>query len=184
MCIPEGGAWLAVFLYAFSMKVIDSHILDRLILEAKNSLRLRKNLNHHEAFSDPINRMLNAFEPGTYVRPHKHENPDKREVFLILRGRLEMCFFDDSGKLISHFLLDPEIGNYGIEIPPSVWHTVVSLKSGTVVYEIKDGPYQVETDKNFASWAPEEGTVDCQKYLESLHAALGTCDRQSCCSDF
>ena len=42
-----------------------------------NSPRLRLNHNFHDDLADPINRMLNALEPGTYLQPHKHENPDK-----------------------------------------------------------------------------------------------------------
>ena len=118
--------------------------------------------------ADPINRMLNAFEPGTYLQPHRHENPDKREVFIVLRGSLVVVIFDDSGDATDFVLLEPAKGNYAIEIPPGIWHNVISLETGTVVYEIKDGPYQQISDKNFASWAPKEGDKRSQTYLNML----------------
>lgn len=150
------------------MHIISNSLLDELSQKAAASKRKRMNLNFHEEYSDPMNRMLNAFEPGTYVQPHKHENPDKREVFIVLRGRLLLVIFDNTGNPVDFVLLDPQQGNHAIEIPPGVWHSVISLASGTVVYEIKDGPYEQSVDKNFASWAPREGDVDCDNYLARL----------------
>lgn len=150
------------------LKIVSESLLNELSQKAALSSRKRLNLNFHEELSDPINRMLNAFEPGTYIQPHKHENPDKREVFIVLRGKMLMVLFDDSGTPADFILLDPQQGSYAIEIPPGVFHMVISLASGTVVYEIKDGPYDQASDKNFAKWAPKEGDVDCSSYLARL----------------
>lgn len=150
------------------LKIVSPKLLEELSQKAIDSPRQRLNHNFHEDLADPINRMLNAFEPGTYIQPHKHENPDKREVFIVLRGSLVVVIFDDSGNPVDFILLDTAKGNYAIEVPPGVWHNVVSLESGTVVYEIKDGPYIQPLDKNFASWAPKEGHPDCGQYLKKL----------------
>jgi cupin fold WbuC family metalloprotein len=150
------------------MKIISELTLSELSQKAALLPRKRLNLNFHEELSDPMNRMLNAFEPGTYVQPHKHENPDKREVFIILRGSLVVAIFDESGNPTDFVLLDPIKGTYAIEIPSGVWHSVISLESGTVVYEIKDGPYLPISDKNFATWAPKEGDAPCGEYLNQL----------------
>jgi len=154
------------------IRKIDEELLSEVILEARERDRKRANYNFHSTYNDPINRMLNAFEPGTYIQPHKHENPDKREVFLLLKGKLAMVFFDDAGKVTEHVVLEQSAGNYGVEVPPGVWHTVISLKPGTIVYEIKDGPYEQENDKNFAAWAPKEGAVDCEEYLDEILKVL------------
>jgi hypothetical protein len=53
-------------------------------------------------------------------------------------------------------------------ISPGIWHTVIALESGSVVYEVKDGPYSPIDDKNFASWAPKEGDPECGKFLQLL----------------
>lgn len=150
------------------LKIVSPQILDELSLKANNSPRKRLNHNFHDYLADPINRMLNAFEPGTYIQPHKHENPDKREVFIVLRGSLVVVIFDDSGNPVEFVLLDPNKGNHAVEVPPGVWHSVVSLESGTVVYEIKDGPYVQIDDKNFAKWAPKEDDAKCGEYLAWL----------------
>jgi cupin fold WbuC family metalloprotein len=150
------------------LKLVSPKLLDELSQRAANSPRRRLNLNFHEDLLDPINRMLNAFEPGTYIQPHKHENPDKREVFIVLRGSLVVVFFDDSGNPTEFVLLDPKGGNYAVEIPVGTWHSLLALESGTVVYEVKDGPYIPFSDKNFASWAPKEGEPGCDEYLKTL----------------
>lgn len=151
-------------------KINKSRLL-KVISEAQNSDRKRKNYNYHQSFNDPINRMLNAIEPGSYVQPHKHENPDKREVFLLLKGKLAVVFFSEHGEITENIILDNE-ENFGVEIPPAIWHTIIALELGTVVYEIKDGPYSPASDKNFASWAPEEGDERCSVYLKEILVAL------------
>lgn len=64
------------------IKIADLKFLQKLSKEANVSPRKRKNYNFHETPEDSIQRMLNALHPDTYIRPHKHENPDKREVFV------------------------------------------------------------------------------------------------------
>lgn len=150
------------------LKIVSPKLLDELSQKAQNSSRKRLNYNFHEDLADPINRMLNALEPGTYLQPHKHENPDKREVFVVLRGSLVVFFFADSGNPTEFVLLDPQKGNYAVEIPVGAWHTLISLETGSIVYEVKDGPYQPLSDKNFASWAPKEGDPGCEEYLKNL----------------
>ena len=149
-------------------KIVSPELLNELSQKAASIPRMRLNHNFHDDLADPINRMLNALEPGTYLQPHKHENPDKREVFIVLRGSLVVVFFDDIGNPTEFVLLDTQKGNYAIEIPVGSWHTLIALETGSVVYEVKDGPYFPMTDKNFAIWAPKEGTSECDKYLRNL----------------
>ena len=54
------------------MKRLTADILIALRAEAAASPRRRKNFNLHASPDDPIQRLCNAFEPGTYVRPHRH----------------------------------------------------------------------------------------------------------------
>ncbi|PWE01326.1 WbuC family cupin fold metalloprotein [Marinilabilia rubra] len=150
------------------MKLINQDLLNDLSSEASKATRKRKNYNFHFGPADVLQRMLNAFEPGTYVRPHKHENPAKREVFLLLRGRLLMLFFNDGGEVTERITLSAKDGSYGVEVPPGEWHMGISLEKGTVIYELKDGPYDPVNDKEFAPWAPPEGAPEVKEYLENL----------------
>jgi cupin fold WbuC family metalloprotein len=150
------------------MIIIDETLTSSVIEEARKSPRLRKNYNFHSDYADPTNRLMNAMEPGTYLQPHKHESPDKWETFLILSGKALILQFDDTGAIMKGVILDPAHGIYGVEIPARVWHTVVALTSGTVLYEFKPGPYSPLDDKNFAPWAPQEGSPAVPEYLNSL----------------
>ena len=150
------------------MIVIDKNLTDKLTREAAVHPRKRKNHNFHREFSDPMNRMLHAMEPETYVQPHKHENPDKREAFIILKGKVAVIEFDDAGNIREHVILDPVTGNDGAEIQPRTWHCLIALEKGTLIYEVKDGPYDPSDDKCFASWAPAEGEAGTENYRNSI----------------
>lgn len=67
---------------------ITSALVEDVLKKAASSPRKRANYNFHKTYDAPIQRMLNAANPGT------------------------------------------------------------------VLYEVKDGPYNKEVDKNFAPWAP------------------------------
>jgi cupin fold WbuC family metalloprotein len=155
------------------MITLDRELVLGVAEQAKISPRLRKNHNFHADDANPVNRMLNAFEPGAYVRPHKHESPDKCEVLIVLTGKAVALRFDDTGAIIEHAVLDNASGVYGAEFASREWHTIISLVPGTVLYEVKQGPYAPLSDKNFAPWAPPEGSSQATYYLASILAKLG-----------
>jgi cupin fold WbuC family metalloprotein len=155
------------------MILINNEIVTKTINEAKNSPRKRKNHNFHKSLDANVQRMLNAIEPETYVQPHKHEVPDKMEVFIALKGKILVIEFDNIGNITDFMVISSEGDNYGIEIEPRTWHSIISLESGSVVYEIKDGPYSPIDDKNFAPWAPKEGDPRCVEYNRELVKKCG-----------
>jgi cupin fold WbuC family metalloprotein len=152
---------------------IDEALLDQVSARAAAVPRLRMNHNFHQNASDRLHRMLNAMEPGTYIQPHKHENPDKNEAFFCLRGRLLVVEYDDSGNIVDHIILDSRTANYGCELPPRTWHSIISLEAGSVAYEVKDGPWNPADDKHFAEWAPAEGDEDVDLYISNVLKTIG-----------
>lgn len=157
------------------MKVITQHRLQALSREAVRCARRRANWNLHPSLDDPIQRFCNAMEPATYVRPHRHEAPARWELFLALSGAAAVVTFSDDGCLLARASIVAEGPDYGIEIPVGVWHTVAALRSGTVLFELKPGPYQPLTDKDFAPWAPAEGQGACSRFEEWFReGAIGT----------
>jgi len=149
------------------VKLIDDNLIRKVSDEASESERKRMNYNFHSSYNDPIQRVLNVFNQGTYVRPHKHENPDKTEVFIILRGRTAVIIFDDKGNIVESHILGAKGPVHGIEIEPRTWHSFVALES-SAIYEIKNGPWDINTDKKFASWAPEEGSEQAADFLAKM----------------
>lgn len=59
----------------------------------------------------------------------------------------------------------------GVDIAPRVYHNFVALTL-CVVLEIIQGPYHAETHKQFAHFAPLEGTADCAAYLARLETYI------------
>ena len=130
--------------------------LNRLSREAASSPRLRKNGNVH-AMEDPVHRLFNAIEPGSYIRPHRHLLPPKSETMVVLSGCLGFLSFHDDGSVDERIVLEPSGETFGVDVPPGVWHTFVSLARETVVFEAKPGPYLAPGDGDSAPWAPPEG---------------------------
>ncbi|MBR5298337.1 MAG: WbuC family cupin fold metalloprotein [Parabacteroides sp.] len=157
------------------MKLINHILLDQITQQAQNSPRLRMNYNFHKNLEDPINRLLNALEPNTYLRPHRHLNPDKDEIFLLLRGKVILFLFDEKGNITNKQLLDPSKGLYGAEIKAGIWHSLLVLESGTVIYEIKEGPFAPLSSENFAPWSPDPSEENkIKKYMDFLASQYQT----------
>jgi len=154
------------------MKKITKELIGEVSASAKESGRKRMNHNFHEKYSDPINRMINAVEPDAYFPPHKHESPAKREIFLILKGKVAVVEFDDAGGVLDHITLDAMRGNFGVEISSGVWHSIIPLEEGSVLYEIKDGPYDPSKDKIFPKWAPSEGDEGAKEFVDKVLSAF------------
>lgn len=136
--------------------------------QSRKSGRRRMNYNFHKQDTDRMNRMLHAMQCGTYVQPHKHENPDKREAFVILTGKVAVVEYDDLGNISDHITLNPNTADHLVEIPTRTWHSLIVLEDNSVVYEVKDGPYSPDDDKQFADWAPKEGDPGCSDFLEKI----------------
>jgi cupin fold WbuC family metalloprotein len=104
------------------------------------------------------------------VRPHRHLAPGKTEALVLLRGALGFVpFLDDGTPDRAHFtLMHRERGALVVDCREGVWHTFFALEPDTVVYEVKHGPFHAETDKEFAPWAPAEGSAGAAAYLARI----------------
>lgn len=126
--------------------LIDNALLDSITLQAKESPRLRMNYNLHESLDSRAQRLFNALEPGTMLPAHRH--PNTAETYVLLRGKLKVLFYNGKKEVTDEYSLDPLEGNYGVHIPKGQWHTLEVLESGTVIFEVKDGPYTPITPDN------------------------------------
>lgn len=140
-------------------RMIDAKLLSETTREARQSPRGRRNHNFHR-HEEPVQRLLNALEPGSYVRPHLHEGEGAFEMFVVLRGEVGCVLFDAAGGVAAACRLAAGGGAggdaLGIEIPGGTHHTLVSLAPGTVVLEIKQGPYDASTAKQWLAGYPDE----------------------------
>lgn len=155
------------------LRAVDDALMDQLRDQARTSPRRRQIFRLHE-HADRVQRMLNCFEPDSYVRPHKHEDPDKVELFVALRGKAAVLEFDDAGEIVATVVIAARGQVRAVEIPPRSWHMVVALEPGTTLFEISEGPYDAQTHKRWAPWAPAEDSPQAASYLAEVRARLET----------
>lgn len=121
------------------MILIDNNLLDTVTSQAEASQRLRMNYNLHETLDAKAQRLLNAMEPGTSLPIHRHCHT--AETYVLLRGSIRVLFYNDVCELIDSVDLNPLEGKYGVDIPIGQWHALEVLEKGTVIFEVKEGPY-------------------------------------------
>lgn len=154
------------------MKVFRADYLDQLTARAKTNPRIRQHRNIHESHNDPCQRLFNAIEPESYIRPHRHSTDPREELLVAVRGSLALVLFDDQGEVteIVHFGTGGACAGLaaGVEVPSDKWHTVLALESGSILLEVKAGPFDPSKIKDLAEWAPPEGAVEANSYLHKL----------------
>ena len=122
------------------MKITQA-VLDNLTEQAKASPRLRMNLDLRNSEADQSQRMLNAIEPGSPLPIHRHQKTS--ETVVCLRGRLVEEYYDELERICTERIeLSPNGPVVALNIPAGQWHTVQALESGTVILEMKNGPYE------------------------------------------
>ena len=120
---------------------IDNILLDNLTAKAKVSPRLRMNFDLRNSEEDLSQRMLNAIEPGSVVPIHRHQKTS--ETVVVLRGRAVQEYYDDVERVCSaSYNLEAGGPVCALNIPAGQWHALRALESGTVILEMKDGPYE------------------------------------------
>ena len=115
--------------------------MDSLTAQAKASPWLRMNLDLRNSDSDQSQRMLNAIEPGSPMPIHRHQKTS--ETVVCLRGRLVWEFYDELERRCTETIeLSPGGQIVALNVPAGQWHTVKALESGSVILEMKNGPYE------------------------------------------
>ena len=154
------------------MKVFTPKYLEELSELAAEGQRKRQHKNIHESFTDPCQRFFNAIEPDSYISPHRHSNADGGELLIGIRGKMALILFDDFGEIAEVIEFGSLHSNeniaIGVEVQPRQWHTVVSFVTGSVLLEVKAGPFDPNAAKDMASWAPSEGSDEANNYLKEL----------------
>jgi cupin fold WbuC family metalloprotein len=149
---------------------IGDDLVRQAVEAARQSPRRRVILPLHKAHEDRLHRMFNAVQPGTYIRPHRHSAPPKAESIIVLRGAIHFFEFAETGVVLKQARLAAGTSLFGVDIEPGVIHTFVAVQPDTVIFEAKNGPYEATNDKDFAPWAPAEGTPEAAAYLQKLTA--------------
>jgi cupin fold WbuC family metalloprotein len=91
-----------------------------------------------------------------------------------ISGRFAVVLFDDDGKVRGVVRIGamrsgaPLIEGVGVEVHSHEWHTVLAEQEGSVLLEIKAGPFSPEVPKELAPWAPMECSGPAVEYFRWL----------------
>jgi cupin fold WbuC family metalloprotein len=143
------------------IKVIGAAAIADLLGKAETSERKRSHLLLHGGHHEPVQHMVIVLEPGTYVRPHQHSQ--QWEMLALLRGSCDLLKFAAHGELIGRVAMSAACPVVQISI--GTWHGLYVREKGTMLLEVKPGPYR---PNEFADWAPPEGDPAVPQYLASL----------------
>lgn len=155
------------------IKITDD-LLNKVAEMSRNSPRKRIIFPFHKTGEESIHRMLNGIQPNSYIQPHRHQRANKAEGIILLRGSIAYFTFDEEGKISEQMKLTAGTTDFGVDTEPHIYHSFLALEKDTVIYEVKPGPYNPELDKDFANWAPTEGTEAAKSYLQNLYNVART----------
>lgn len=125
--------------------VINQSLLNQLTEQAKASPRLRMNYDLRNSEDDGSQRMLNAIEPGSPERIHRHQHTS--ETVVCIRGRVVEEFYDELERICTYsIVLTPNGPNVAVNIPAGQWHSIRAVESGSVVLAVKDGKWEPLSD--------------------------------------
>ncbi|MDX1297509.1 MAG: WbuC family cupin fold metalloprotein [Pseudomonas sp.] len=144
-------------------RFLDQSLFGDLAEQAAANPRQRQHHNFHQ-MEEPCHRMAVGLQPDTYIPPHRHLSADKAEALLVLKGRLGLLIFTDSGEVLNKRVLEAGGDCVGVDLPPGIFHALVVLQADSVLFECKAGPYRPVGEGEQASWAPREGEPGVAAY--------------------
>ena len=148
--------------------------LDMLSQQAEQVIRKRQHKNIHQHYNDSCQRLFNAIGIDSYIRPHRHSIDPKEECLIAVRGRMALLVFDDIGQVEQVIRFGAQTNEVqqsigvGVNLPAGIWHTVIAEVPGSILFEVKPGPFKPEQAKEYAAWAPAENTPEASEYLMEL----------------
>jgi len=146
---------------AADIQVIGAAAIAELLGKAEASERKRSHLLLHGGHHEPVQHMVIMLELGTYVRPHYHS--EQWEMLAVLRGRCDLLTFSSQGELVGR--VEMSAACPVVQIPVGTRHGLYVREKGTMLLEVKPGPYR---PNEFVDWAPPEGDPAVPSYLASL----------------
>ena len=120
------------------LQLLDQKIIDQTSEKARKSPRLRMNYNFHPTLDDKVQRFINCLEMGTKIDIHHHKVD---EIVVVIKGSIKAILYAEDHSIIEEKIIDPKKGVYGVQLPKNVYHTMECLEPGTVLFEVKEGPF-------------------------------------------
>ena len=100
------------------------------------------------------------------MRPHRDRHNGSGtgfKLFLVLQGTVGLLLFNSEGDIQQLLHLSTKGPTHGIDVTEDQFHTLVALEADSVIFELKQGPYQPAQDKDFLNGFPQEGTTEAAR---------------------
>lgn len=144
--------------------------VEELKRRAAESPRRQSRLCLHQRAEDRVHDMINAYCRGAYARPHRHPE-GKSESYHIIEGEMTVYFFDDAGNVTRQLRMGPpgSGSTFIYRLSASIWHLPVAESEAVVYHETFCGPFNKDTDVEYAEWSPREEDRDAvEAFLQQL----------------
>ena len=157
---------------------MDSSLIKSLLMTDLFNERARAHHNFHDSYEAQCQILMNVISSDSFIRPHRHLRAKKKEYLFALEGSFALLEFNDNRDIseVSYFSTEKHSSRnsstYGVCVEPSVWHTVISLLPTSIILEVKEGPFDPLSAKEFLVGTPEERSTDAQIYLAYLKSEL------------
>ena len=157
---------------------MDSSLIKSLLMTDLFNKRGRAHHNFHDSYEAQCQILVNVISCDSYIRPHRHLTAKKKEYLFALEGAFALLEFNNKLDIINVRYFSSEKHSsrestaYGVCVEPSTWHTVISLFPTSTLLEVKEGPFDPQSAKEFLLCTPEESSADAQIYLDYLKSEL------------
>lgn len=122
---------------------LNTEFFNTIELQALASPRHRMYYDLRDGNDEQSQRMLNVLEPDTVIPIHRHTMTS--EVVVVLRGKVQEVFYDDTGSETQSIVMEAGSDCPGCVVPIGVWHTCKCLTPGSVIFESKATAYDPAT---------------------------------------
>ena len=137
------------------MKIIDHQLIVEISKMAKKSVEKKVHYPLPSTDKSNLYRALIGFEPGAFVQPHKHPSNVFSELLFLVQGECLLITFHENGSVRDGILLSTDNNIVGVDVDPTVYHTLLPLKVSTVLLEVKEFSSPVSSDEKIvAAWTP------------------------------
>lgn len=134
------------------MELINELQLIKLKEDAIKSSRARSHLQLHKSHKDPVQRVLIYLCKGSYVEPHYHSGDNQWEMFVVLKGQIELVKYNVDGTTKQIIELDSSKMDFIVQIMPNEIHSLLCVSKDALLLEIKEGPFDEKNAKVFPSF--------------------------------
>ena len=135
---------------------VSNKLVDELIQKALDHQKKKYRYCLHQKAEDTLHEMVIVTTREDMKYPDKHM--ETTESNIILRGKLLVVLFGESGAMQEAFILDPEDMFY-YRCKKDQYHMTIPLTDVAVYIEIKEGPFD-EKSNTFPAWAPDRNNED------------------------